>query len=183
MENATDQGRSLLMLASIMAPRVQVEGIRLSHCRAMSTQPAPEGALQIEYGFNGEAKADREHNRIAVVASLMVCANRTEGSEVPVLRLEADFHLEYKIDSFDGISDEAMDAFGKINGIYNAWPYCREYVQSMVGRMGFPALVLPVLTGQAIQQMYELKAAKDTEAKMRSDASPEQPKGEAASSA
>ncbi|HEX9883411.1 MAG TPA: hypothetical protein VGA79_05555, partial [Desulfobaccales bacterium] len=33
----------------------------------------------------------------------------------------------------------------KINPISNAWPYWREFVQSMSARMGFPALTVPLL--------------------------------------
>ena len=32
-----------------------------------------------------------------------------------------------------------------INPISHAWPYWREFVQSMSSRMGFPALTVPLL--------------------------------------
>lgn len=37
-----------------------------------------------------------------------------------------------------------FDAFAEINGIYNAFPYLREHVQSVTTRMGLPPVVLPV---------------------------------------
>ena len=74
-------------------------------------------------------------------------------------KIEGEFLLDYRISAFEEISDEQVAAFGKMNGIYNAWPYWREYVQSMTARMGFPALTLPVLTGETIQRMYEEQEA------------------------
>ena len=38
-----------------------------------------------------------------------------------------------------------FDYFFKINPVSNAWPYWREFVQSMSTRMGFPALTVPML--------------------------------------
>jgi preprotein translocase subunit SecB len=159
MPDTTDMGKSLLVLAATVSPRVQIEGVRLSRCRATSTLPKPETSLQIEFGFDGEATADREDNRIAVVASLMVRAGTPEGVEPPAFKIEAQFILDYKINSFDGISEEELIAFGKVNGVFNVWPYCREYIQSMTTRMGYQALALPVLTGEAIQRIYAAKKA------------------------
>ena len=107
----------------------------------------------------------------------MVRAKAAEGSDSLAFQLEAEFLLNYKVNSFEGITDEQLDAFGKMNGIYNAWPYWREYIQSTTVRMGLPALTLPVLTGETIQRMYEDKEAA---AKTRSDTLPQQPPAEAA---
>jgi hypothetical protein len=168
--NVADKGRSLLALAATVAPRVHIEGIQLARCQAMRTVPIAETALRIEYGFTGETKADREQNRIAVTAFFTVRGQLPDSSEPSPLKLDVEFHLDYKITSFDGISDDTLDAFGKINGVFNAWSYCREFVQSTTTRMGLPALTLPLLTGNAIQQMYEMKAAEEAEAKTKPNA-------------
>ena len=139
MPDATDKGRSLLALTAVVASRVQIQGIRLSRSLASSALPAPGTSLRIDFGFNGEATADRESNRIAVRASLRVRANVAEGADspAPAFQIEGEFLLDYRISAFEEISDEQVAAFGKMNGIYNAWPYWREYVQSMTARMGF----------------------------------------------
>jgi len=54
-------------------------------------------------------------------------------------------------------------AFARTNGIYNAWPYWREFVQNMIARMNLPPLVIPVfrLFGQAPPfNLYEHKPVK-----------------------
>jgi preprotein translocase subunit SecB len=42
-----------------------------------------------------------------------------------------------------------------MNGIYNIWPYWREYVQTTTSRLGLPPLTLPVLTGESLQKLYQ----------------------------
>ncbi len=34
--------------------------------------------------------------------------------------------------------------FASLNGVFNAWPYFREFLQSATTRMGLPQFVLPV---------------------------------------
>ena len=68
-----------------------------------------------------------------------------EGSDVsPFLVIEAAFRLRYRVSDRAGLDDSHFDAFGHLNGVFNAWPYWREYVQSMTVRMGYPALTVPV---------------------------------------
>jgi len=35
--------------------------------------------------------------------------------------------------------------FAETNGLYNAWPYWREFVQNTAARMSLPGLTVPVL--------------------------------------
>lgn len=46
----------------------------------------------------------------------------------------------------DGLDEIDVDAFAKVNGIYNTWPYLREFVQSSLVRLGLPPYDLPLLT-------------------------------------
>lgn len=41
-------------------------------------------------------------------------------------------------------SDEQLDLFAEVNGIYSAWPYIRELVSTSAARLGLSGLVLPV---------------------------------------
>ena len=65
-------------------------------------------------------------------------------AEKPYLTIEATFVLTYFVDSFENLQDENLRAFAATNGIYNAWPYWREYVQSTISRMGQPPITVPV---------------------------------------
>lgn len=41
-------------------------------------------------------------------------------------------------------STEVLERFARENGVFNVWPYFREFVQSCTTRMGLPALTLPL---------------------------------------
>jgi hypothetical protein len=66
-------------------------------------------------------------------------------SEQSVLNVTATFALVYLVDSFEGVSDVNLEAFSLTNGIFNAWPYWREFVQNTVARMGIQgSITVPV---------------------------------------
>lgn len=58
--------------------------------------------------------------------------------------LTATFLLIYTLSSDAQFEEEAVTHFASINGAYNAWPYWRELVQSVAGRVGLSGIVLPV---------------------------------------
>ncbi len=63
----------------------------------------------------------------------------------------AQVQLIYQIDNLNDLSEDDIILFGKVNGIYNAWPYLREYVRSSVTRLGLPSFDLPLLNiGMAV---------------------------------
>jgi hypothetical protein len=73
-----------------------------------------------------------------------------------VMKIEASFCTSFTdISTNDESADKDLNDFEKlasdyfvhsllINPIINAWPYWREFVQSMSARMGFPALTVPL---------------------------------------
>jgi len=65
------------------------------------------------------------------------------------IRIEASFRLTYRLDSIEGLDEENFRAFGELNGIYNAYPYWREYLQSTITRMGLPPLIAPLFKPKA----------------------------------
>jgi hypothetical protein len=62
-----------------------------------------------------------------------------------------DFALKvmcvYRVELTSGkpITDDFMEIFAKINVQTNTWPYFREFMQSMLQRIGYPPLTLPFL--------------------------------------
>ena len=70
-----------------------------------------------------------------------------------IMKIEASFCTSYVISQPDPlIPEDGLDFFIEyieyivtINPISHAWPYWREFVQSMSSRMGFPALTVPLL--------------------------------------
>ena len=58
--------------------------------------------------------------------------------------------ISYQNSSDIKFTQDQLVAFGALNGVFNAWPYCREFVQSMSTRMGLPALTIPVHRPNAV---------------------------------
>lgn len=148
--------KSLLELASFVAQRVQIEDIHLNHSTVRREFESDEPPPVVEFGFNAETNLDRETQRISarVLFSFDSYFEGDDRPESPPLHIDVGFALTYSLQSLDDIDDEKIDAFGKMNAVYNAWPYVREFVQSTLLRMGLPALTLPVLTSGLLSAMY-----------------------------
>jgi preprotein translocase subunit SecB len=154
-EQADDQKR-LLSQAALVAKKVQVEDIHLVRVAAQRSFETDSPPPVIQMGFDVKSAWHRESKRIRVTVIFSLKA-LDEGSERPPtapLSVDVGFALSYALTSDEGIDDEKVDAFGKMNGVYNAWPYIREFVQSTLTRMSLPALTLPVLTSGLLSGIY-----------------------------
>jgi hypothetical protein len=164
MTKVAKEHASLLELSLVLVPRARVEGIRLARSMIRSATNQVAGPKQVEYSFNATTNVVRDAKSIEVHAFLIACAKNTADSDSmgELLRIEAEFILNYVVEPYDEITDEQADAFGKMTGIYNVWPYWREYVQSTTVRLGLPPLVLPLVTGDFLLQYYSSKAPAHT---------------------
>ena len=156
MTKQADDQKLLLTHAGFVAKQVQVEDIHLVRVAAQRNFETDEPPPVIEMGFDVKSAWDRESKRIRVTVNFSFRAFQ-EGPERPQMAplvVEVGFALTYVLTSDAGIDDEKVDAFGKMNGVYNAWPYIRELVQSTLTRMALPALTLPVLTSGLLTAIY-----------------------------
>jgi len=72
------------------------------------------------------------------------------------VKILAQYCLKYAMECSESdveIDPQNAEAFGKVNGIYNAWPYLREYVQSCLSRLALPPYELPLLRVAAAAQL------------------------------
>ena len=161
MPGSNKAEKSLLDLASFVAQRVQIEDIRLVRSTVRREFESDEPPPVVEFGFNVDTDLDRETQRIKarVIFSFDSFFEGRRSAETPPLHIEVGFALVYSLQSLDDIDDEKIDAFGKMNAVYNAWPYVREFVQSTLVRMGLPALTLPVLTSGLLSGIYQKSPA------------------------
>lgn len=83
-------------------------------------------------------------NSFLVIATIRVEVSGKDGGKEPAVSVKASFELEYSLPKGFAPKPTELQGFAEINGIFNAWPYWREYVQSMFIRMGLPPLTLPV---------------------------------------
>ena len=75
-------------------------------------------------------------------------SDETEDDEPRVIAvIESRMYSQYtevREPDFEEIAIEILSEFGNANGLYHVWPYWREYVHSVVGRLKLPAITIPM---------------------------------------
>ena len=130
----------------LVSDRVQIRDVRLIHCNCDQKPAAATKTNKRSYSIttSTDVQLDRDKGFIVVVAKFHFEASIGRKGQEPALTMDATFVLTYQIDSFEGLTQEGFKQFANLNGIYNAWPYWREFVQNMIARMALPPLTIPV---------------------------------------
>lgn len=118
---------------------VKVKGIRLIECHAQVSPSSVSAHQQI--GVEHRSKAEREGTSLRVTIDVRVWTQSERADRL--LDIAASYLLTYDVGEHE-FDQAQLDAFAALNGMFNLWPYIREFVQSMSVRMGLPALTLPV---------------------------------------
>lgn len=141
-------------MAARVAQRLVLQEIFLVDAK-ISRDPLIESpeALSLEHKCSTERlKFDKDKNLFIILCNFRVAAFSGEAPDKLVMKIEASFCTSYfrnflpdnpPIEVQELV--EIMDYGFTLNPISNAWPYWREFVQSMSNRMGFPALTVPLL--------------------------------------
>ena len=121
----------------------------------MSRDPLIESpeSLSLEHKCSTEdLTPEKGKNLRFILCNFRVAAFSDKEPSKLVMKIEASFCTSYvkKPDIFLPMEDDDslltyVEYLRTINPISNAWPYWREFVQSMSARMGFPALTVPLL--------------------------------------
>lgn len=61
-----------------------------------------------------------------------------------VVEVFAEYALIYQLPKGAECPEEISAVFAARNGVFNAWPFFREQVHTLVAKMGLPPLVLPL---------------------------------------
>jgi len=128
----------------LVSDRVQLKDVRLISCKCDQTPEATLGKKSYNIEYSTEVQVDRRNGYIIVTAKFHFEAFTEGKTQKPVILIDAAFLLVYKIENFEGLTQKGFEQFANLNGIYNAWPYWREFVQNTVTRMGLPSLSIPV---------------------------------------
>lgn len=68
-----------------------------------------------------------------------------DGDGSSVVDISAEYALFYRVPPEAKCTKHGMYLFAGHNGVFNAWPFFRELAHSLVGRMGLPSVVMPLL--------------------------------------
>lgn len=126
---------------------VQLNDVRLVEAAAKTTVRSREEIGEVEVLAVHSARSPQgiREGFFYVIAALEVRIT-PKGGEVKrdPLRLKVEYELKYKVPNDFKATRAEINSFAKVNGVYNAWPYFREYVQSTLQKMNLPPLILPV---------------------------------------
>lgn len=139
-EKKTSIASSLAAHQARIADRIHSIDLRdLRLLRGFCNIPIPsEKKLLPELTQSIGIKSDSADTRnvVAVQISFSILGNYENGDEG--LRVEAVIGLLYAVNWINQATEEDIAAFSQAVAVNNAWPYWREFVQSMTVRMGLP---------------------------------------------
>jgi len=128
-----------------VANSVQLQDVRLIDSTSHVEPEAIKGKKSYEIERSAKVETSGESPLIMVFARFRLHAPSEEDPKKSVLDIGASFLLVYKGEDVKGFDKETLEEFADINGLFNAWPYWREFVQNVTTRMGLPPLTVPVL--------------------------------------
>lgn len=139
-QNAASPGASL-ELAVEVAEGVEIRDVRFFQFAAEHRPELCQDAMCLHPEVEAEGGQRDGYIWVEVRFGLQAIA---EEQERPGVTVSAVIRLEYDCADAERFSERHLYAFAETNGVYNAWPYWREFVQNAVARMQLPPLVLPV---------------------------------------
>lgn len=136
--------------AQEVSRHVQIHSVTLSSASVTSEVDPVTGHDQVSVNQSYRASyelRERYPHHLHVFVSFRFTASRQNGDAVtvgPLLSLRATYLLVYELRNASQYPADALQHFATLNGAYNAWPYWREMVQTVSGRVGLGAIVVPV---------------------------------------
>lgn len=150
-QGAPADPKEKLRLAEQVARHVNIVQVHLFASQTRMGRPPVKGtqkSLRVRHRVRGDTHPEQSLVRILVDLVLEETpSSPSEQPETPAedrLMIGATFQLVYQVRGLESLEQDGLRAFAEINGVYNVWPYWREFVQSTLGRMGLPAITLPV---------------------------------------
>lgn len=125
-----------------VSPHVELKHVKQIKGTFWQTATAGLGLKSVEIDNSTKVEMDKDNSLLFVFVDFKLIAKLKKTPE-PVVNIDASFLLVYELAKLD-FTEEHFRQFSKVNGLFNAWPYWREYVQSATVRMGLPALTIPV---------------------------------------
>jgi preprotein translocase subunit SecB len=135
-------------LAAVVSDRAKIETVLIAECSAFrKAQADPEASdmvQEIEIQSIGISLHEDTKTLVFTPSFLLISKQEGRPNEDAELRLSCEFVVQYTCEDITGIERVNLDAFAHTNVIFNVWPYWREFVQSMTGRLGFRAILIPL---------------------------------------
>ena len=125
-----------LMSTRTAVPVLQVEGHEMPLARIAD--------LEQRINVKTAISDDGDHARLVCLVTFIIKPGADGDGHASGFYLEATFVLAYFLPSRVGLNQQAIQAFGERNAVFNAWPFWREFVQSTTVKGGLPPLRVPL---------------------------------------
>ena len=120
---------------------VVLAGAEIKASAARPNARSTKVKLEVDTALN--TRDEHGFTALTTITASFDQADETMGS------ITVRFRLTYR--SAEPITEPIWREFGQRNVRANAWPYAREFIQSMTQRMGWPSFVLPVSTSPKLR--------------------------------
>lgn len=130
----------------VVSGRVEIIDVVLLACEA-KRHPVINLDKKNEISLSHIAQAQvnkRNKSLHVIIENSLVASHEEQETEDPYLVIKATFLASYRVNSFDGLTEEGYQRFASLNGVFNTWPFWREFVHSTTARLGLPSLTIPV---------------------------------------
>jgi preprotein translocase subunit SecB len=140
------ESEQLRQKASRVVRVAALNGVRLVESEAHTDIGSPEEAGEAEFRINYDGQAfGPENDCFFVLARIRAFVVDKESKEKEIIvTVRGEFELLYGLPKGFDVEQEELDAFAETNGVFNAWPYFREFIHNMMTRMGLPPLTIPL---------------------------------------
>jgi len=145
---ATERETSQIDLAAPISAHAKIHNVVLASCEAKRSAEATFSPNQhsidcviehIEIGI------DKENSRFFIKPGFTLKVMRKDLPEAEAcLLIKASFAIAYSVEAIEKYEEKVIHAFAGTNGIFNAWPYWREFAQNTALRMGIPGIIIPL---------------------------------------
>jgi hypothetical protein len=138
-------------LAIAVSHNAQIDAVRLAHAKVTADRPGNALKSPITLSIGVKAKqVEASAGQLLVEVSFRLAGLKKDGQSKnrTIVCVECSFEVSYQLRPDFTPTAEQAKAFKDGNAIFNCWPYCRQYVQDMIQRMGYPPLTLPFLRVQ-----------------------------------
>jgi hypothetical protein len=125
----------------------ELRRVRLRRCHA--ELQGEENSLKAPFGLaqshNSAATLIGVDNLLRIEVAFTFQEFDASDGKVSIFSIQCSFDLDYEIESGYHPDQKAIDAFKDGNAVFNCWPYARECLQSLTGRMAVHPPPLPLL--------------------------------------
>lgn len=132
--------KSDIGMAIMVSDHVQLKHVRVLECSAKLLEFPGDGEMQYEVTASTRFQLDRKDDSLFVFVTMALHSVMQDRGELA--KITSEFVLVYELNEWDGLTDEHFVHFANHNGVFNAWSYWREMVQSMTSRLQLPPLTL-----------------------------------------